>query len=330
MPTESPALAIVIPTWNGLELLRQFLPSVMAEARRWSMQTGQAHEIIISDDGSRDGSAAWLAEQSSVLRAVSSPQNRGFAAAANAGVFAARAPIIVLLNNDVVLPAGALDPVLASFADDDIFGITFRGLSHPAAQFETGGKLGIFRRGFWSCWRNYDMCDTSAPVVELPDGPSFMLTGGFCAFRRAGFEQLGGFDPIFAPYYWEDVDLSYRARKRGWRVLYEPRIQVHHMGQATTRRHRTPWRRAIVIERNRLLFHWRNLDSGPLAWHLLWAHLLLPQMALRGDFAYHAGYAQALRRLPEVFRFRRREIPHWRRPDRDLAVLPPPGAISGE
>ncbi len=215
--------------------------------------------------------------------------------------------------------------MIESFAGDEVFGVTFRGLSHPAGKFETGGKIGNFRRGFWSCWRNYDL--DSASVPRAAEAPSFMLTGGFCAFRRSGFAQLGGFDPIFAPYYWEDVDLSYRARKRGWRILYDPRIQAHHMGQATTRRHRTPWQRAVVIERNRLLFHWRNLDPGPLALHLLWMHLLLPQMAARGDFAYHAGYLQALRRLHAVFRFRRQEKPCWRRRDRELAVHSPPGAI---
>jgi GT2 family glycosyltransferase len=310
-----PALAIVIPTWNGLELLRRFLPEVAAEAARWNAATGAACEIVVSDDGSTDGTAAWLTEAHPGVRVTRSERNAGFAHAANAGVYAAASPIVILLNNDATLAPGALDAVPGAFADPDVFGVTFRGLDLPSGEFGTGGKLGRFRRGFWSVWDNYD-----APAP----GPTFMLAGGFCAFRRAAFMDMGGFDPVFAPYYWEDVDLSYRARKRGWKLLYEPRAEAHHQtGSVSTRRHRRAFARAAIIERNRLLFHWRNLGRAGLTRHLFWSHLMLAQMALRGDFAYHAGYAQALMRLPEVARFRRRERPAWRAADGDLAVSAP-------
>lgn len=302
-------LSLVIPTWNGRELLERFLPSVVAAA-------GES-EIVISDDGSTDGTAAWLAATFPQVRCVISKVNRGFAPAAHAGVEAATAPIVVLLNNDLELAADGLAYVEEWFDDPEVFGVTFRAFDLPERTFATGGKLGRFRRGFWETWRNYEGGGEEGAGRDA----SFMLVGGFCAFRREAFLEMGGFDPIFAPYYSEDLDLSYRARKRGWVLGYEPRAQVYHARSSSVNRHRGRFRRAVVIERNRLLFHWRNLDAGRLGVHLLWAHGLLLQMLLKGNFAYHAGYLQALARVGAVRRFRRGERAHWLRSDLELELL---------
>lgn len=313
MSEPSPRLSVVIPTWNGAELLRRYLPSVtaaMAEAET----AGLSAELVISDDGSSDGTVAWLATAYPQVRVVASAANRGFAFAANAGIEAARGEIAVLLNNDVAVLPGALAVWPEWFADPALFAVTFRALDPATRAFATGGKLGRFRRGFWETWQNYDGAR----------GPSFALVGGFCAVRRAMFLALGGFDPLFAPYYWEDIDLSYRARKRGWRIVYAPSATVLHEISATIRRHRTPWRRRVVIHRNRLLFHAKNLDPGWLRRHRRWRRLLLAQLALRGDFAYHAGYLAAWRLRRAVAAARRRESSEWRLPDAALAVAAPP------
>ncbi len=316
----SGGFSVVIPTWNGRELLREYLPAVLAAA--------QGSEIVVSDDGSSDATAAWLAEAHPAIRCVRSQRNRGFAPAANAGVQAATAPIVVLLNNDVAPAADCFAHLVPWFDDPAIFGVTLRAFDLPQKTFATGGKLGRFRRGFWETWRNYEASADGR-------GASFMLVGGFCAFRREVFLELGGFDPIFAPYYSEDLDLSYRARKRGWRLGYEPRARLWHAPSSSVRRHSTPFRRAAVIERNRLLFHWRNLDAGRLAAHLLWAHLLLLQNLLRGNFAYPAGYLQAVRRVAAVRGFRRAEAGAWHLRDQELelaepTLLPAPASLEQE
>ncbi len=277
------------------------MPSVAAEL-------SPGDELVISDDGSNDGTPGWLAEYYASARLVRAEVNRGFGPAVNAGVEAAREEIVVLLNNDVELTRGCLAPIAAWFERDTLFGVTLRAFDLPEREFSTGGKLGRFRRGFWESWRNY----------EQPAGESFMLVGGFCAFRRSVFLALRGFDRVFAPYYSEDLDLSYRARKRGWELGYEPAAVLFHAPSSSVKRHRGPFRRQTIIERNRLLFHWRNLDRSRLLQHLLWAHLMLPQMALRGRWAYPLGYLQALARLGQVWRFRRREEPFWRRRDCEL------------
>ncbi|MGH9474159.1 MAG: glycosyltransferase family 2 protein [Terriglobales bacterium] len=307
--------SIVIPSWNGRALLARYLPSVLAEAARGAA-AGMTIEILVSDDGSTDGTRDWLARDfppaSSGVRCVASPVNRGFGPAVNAAASSASGSILLLLNNDAELLPGALAPLAGAIALPEVFAVTMRAES-PAGDFATGGKLGRFRRGFWEAWRNF----------AAPAAPSFALVGGFCAVRREAFLALGGFDPIFAPYYWEDLDLSYRARKRGWTILYLPQAGVRHEVSASIRQHRPRWARAAIIHRNRLLFHWRNLDPQRLRRHCLWAVLLLPQLALKGDFAYHAGFCQALARWPAVRRFRRAERRHWRLPDAALAVVAP-------
>jgi GT2 family glycosyltransferase len=325
-----PELSIVIPTWNGRHLLERYLPSVVAEAERWRERGGTA-DIIVSDDGSTDGTGAWLHDRFGSVAVVRSEVNRGFSPAVNAGIAAATAPLVLLLNNDLRVSPGLLDGLASWFADPLVFGVTLRGLDivlrpggDPELRFSTGGKVGRFRRGFWECWRNYD---AESSVRGLP---TFSLVGGFCAFRRQAFLELGGFDEILAPYYWEDIDLSYRARKRGWRLVYAPDAIVHHEVSATVARHSTRFRRRMVIHRNRLLFHWMNLDGRCLVSHLLWAHLLLAQMLLRGDLAYHAGYWAALRRSGAVRARRLRDRPLWRVGDRELRLEAPSEATFAE
>lgn len=326
--TARPAVSLVIPTWNGLAILQRFLPSVVREAERWRDAGGQA-EVVISDDGSTDDTLTWLARQYPQVRVTASAVNRGFAAAANAAVLHARYEIVVLLNSDVEVLPGLLDVLPSHFEDDGLFGVTFRGLDLPGWDdpkgpgtpfFSTGGKLGRFRVGFWSVWDNYDVpAQGSVPL------PTFFLHGGFCALRRSVFAGMGGFDLEFSPYYWEDVDLSYRARKRGWRVVYEPRAQVCHALSATVKRHSRAFARAVVIHRNRLLFHWMNLHGPSLARQLVWSHLLLLQLALKGEFSYHCGWWQAVWRLPAILRRRRRDAPWWVYDDDELAVKEAPG-----
>src|ERR1051325_4935961 len=102
-------VSIVIPTWNGLPLLKRFLPSVVAAADRYTDRSGAEVEIIVADDGSTDATGEWL-ESISVgghgeaplrLRYVKNERNLGFSAACNQGAATARHPLILLLNNDV-------------------------------------------------------------------------------------------------------------------------------------------------------------------------------------------------------------------------------------
>jgi GT2 family glycosyltransferase len=150
-------------------------------------------------------------------------------------------------------------------------------------------------------------------------------SGGSAMFDRALFLELGGFDPLFAPYYFEDVELSYRAWKRGLAVAYEPRSFVRHQFSSTigplarrTRRHRID----RVSHRNRLLLHWIHLQTRPwLFEHLVWVAALGVMSPFTLKPAFTGGLIDALRKLPEVLARRREERARAVRTDRDVIEL---------
>ena len=131
--------------------------------------------------------------------------------------------------------------------------------------------------------------------------------GGAAAFDRGRWLALGGLDSIYAPFYWEDVDLSWRARKRGWRIVHVPESVVRHEHSATIGKRFE--RRMVrgIFERNRLLFHWKNFTSRRLlAIHLAWLPVRIVR-ALVGRPDFLRGLTMALGRLGEVRRARRIE-----------------------
>ena len=98
--------------------------------------------------------------------------------------------------------------------------------------------------------------------------PCFYGGGGSCAFDRRKFLELGGFDPLLAPFYLEDTDLGYQAWKRGWKVLYQPRSVVYHEHRGTIGKRFTEAQIQAVLKKNFILFAWKNIHE----WRRLASH----------------------------------------------------------
>lgn len=297
-----PPLSVVVPTFQGAALLRRCLPSVARDL-------GPEDELIVVDDGSRDESDRAVAESAPPARLLSLPRNSGFGSAANAGVRAAHHAIVVLLNNDVRVELGALDALATPFATQpDLFAVAAR------AEMPDGR---LYQARSAPTWRGGILGHT-API-DGPPGPTLWAAGGMGAFDRARMLAMGGFDPIFAPFYWEDVDLCYRAWKRGWQVHYTPAARLIHDHQGTIGRLFRQRTVRLVQERNRLLLMWLNLTDGPL-WR---DHRRgLPRHLLGTGRArlFATAFALALARLPAVAR-RRRAEPRPVRGDREVFAL---------
>ena len=275
--------SIVIPNWNGRELLARYLPSVLAAG---------ADEVVVVDNGSTDGSVEFLRETFPSVRVLTLPKNRGFGGGSNAGVEAARNDVVVLLNSDMRVAPDFLAPLLEAFTNDKVFAVSCQiFFSDPARRREeTGLTEGRWRRGSLEVGHRADDQITEA-------SPCFYGGGGSCAFDRAKFLELGGFDELYAPFYFEDADLGYLAWKRGWQVLYQPRSVVWHEHRGTIGRHFTDARIRAVLERNRLLFCWKNIhEPRRLMGHFAYA-------AARGNIR---GLWGAVKRLPMALRARRR------------------------
>jgi GT2 family glycosyltransferase len=318
-PSGWPNLSLVIPTWNGRRLLAANLPSVQAALEQYRADTGAEGEVVVVDDGSRDDTPEFLAGLGpDRIRAIRRETNGGFSAACNTGFRAAIHPVVVLLNNDVQPERGFLRPLAQHFTVPDVFGVTCRALLPGTRVPGTGGKLAHFRKGFWSMQFNYE------PPRGDSSGswPSITAIGGFAALDRRKVLAMGGFLELYNPFYWEDIDLSYRAWARGWRVLYEPRSVVFHPPSSTIgtafRRRQTD----TIAARNRLLFHWINLrDPWMLARHAGMVGLLLLSQWAGRRREFYAAFGQALRGLPEARRLRREEAGHRVRSDREIVRI---------
>ena len=217
-----PAADVVIPTWNGRALLERCLPTVVQQGR-----------VIVVDNGSVDGTGAMLATRFPTVDVVSLPSNRGFAAAANAGIAAGDADAVVLVNNDVECDAGFV-AALVDALDGDRVGMVAGLLLVPGREridsfgVEVDRTLSAFPRFARAPW-----------PADLHDRGLAMPSGGAAAYRRGALAAVGGFDErLFA--YMEDVDVGLRLQAAGWRCIGAPKASGVHLGSATFGR-RSRW-----------------------------------------------------------------------------------------
>lgn len=252
--------SVVIPNWNGRDLLEKFLPSVVE-----ALAGDPENEIIVVDNASEDGSAAFLRQQFPQVRVLQQAKNLGFGGGSNAGFSAAKNAIVVLLNNDMRVAPDFLAPLLAPFQDPLVFSVSCQiFFSDPAKRREeTGLTETWWERGRLRVGHRID------PQVNVLY-PCAYPGGGSSAFHRDKFFELGCFDELFRPFYYEDTSLGHLAWKRGWKVLYEPRSMVFHEHRGTIGKKFGADYIQSVIRKNAFLYIWKNIHD----WRMLLPHFL--------------------------------------------------------
>lgn len=278
------AISIVIPTFQGRKLLARNLPRLLAALDR-------PCEILVVDDASRDGTASYLRRHFPEVRLIRNRRRQGFGESANRGVRAAKTSFVLLLNSDMVPEPGFLAPLRAALGDERVFAATCRQLI--AGKPNWGGPTKEdFRAGL--------LRHAPSPLPQTPTSETFYVSGGATLFRRSAFLALGGFDRLFAPFYWEDADLSLRAKAAGWRLLFARTSLVRHAHAQTIRRFWPAWYIKAIAFRNILFFNWRHLTGKRLLLHLALLPLHLTVRLLRGRLAELAGFLWALATLPKI------------------------------
>ncbi len=316
-------ISVVIPSWNGLELLLETLPSVQSATSFYREKTGCSTEILIVDDGGTDETGQVVPERFPDVRLLQKPSNEGFAAACNFGFQNCRYPLISLLNNDVRVAESYFLYQSLHFQDSDMFAVTAKVFAWDQPLFTAGGRVGRFRRGFWSMYFNYDVSPlTAGRWIEDRQLLSACAIGGFSTYSRKKLQELEGFNPLLSPFHWEDVDLSYRGWKRGWTIHYEPRSVAHHRISATIDKHFEKKKVKAAALRNRLLFHWINLHS-PQYWvqHLLMLLVLLLSRVFFLDYHFYGSLLSSLKEWRRVRHLRKKERKRSRRSDIDVFRL---------
>lgn len=217
-----PKVSVIILNWNGRALLGDCLASVLA-------QSFEGFEVILVDNGSSDGSPDWVATEFPQVRVVRLDSNLGFCAGNNAGVRAARGEYLVLLNNDTVVEPDWLAPLYATMTSDPRIAACDSKVLYSGA-----------RHTIWSAGAVYTIAGTAnfraqgAPQDALASDPEEVFSAVACSamYRRSVWDEIGGLDETFFAGY-EDVDWSFRARLRGYRILNVPSSRVYHKVSAT-------------------------------------------------------------------------------------------------
>jgi GT2 family glycosyltransferase len=288
----TPTCAIVVLNWNGIEHLRLLLPSLEA-----AVTAGPPAAIVVVDNRSTTGDVAWIAAHHPGVEVIVAARN-DYLFSLNPVVVGRPEDVVVILNNDMRVDPGFLAPLLAHFADPSVFAATARVLDWDGTRVTTGQRRIAFRHWWYYQW--WELAVTE-PVHTLDAG------GGCAAFRRTSFAELGGFDPLFRPAYYEDIDLSYRAWMRGWRTIFEPRSVIYHRVGATLWDPARDARHRAMLARNQALFTMKNVGGwGFLAGYLAMAPVRIVRSALSGDPHTARGLVRALPRAAKAIAARAR------------------------
>lgn len=238
-------ITAIIPTYGGQERLARHLPSVLAALQ----EAGESWEVVVVDDG-----AGGIGPLPPGCRLLALDENRGYGPAVNAGVAAAAGDLLLILNDDVSLELDTVRKLSRFFPAPDLFAVV-PAIQSPLAECgDEGGKRGAWRGGLLEI----------AEAVSHEPHPTLYPVGCCFLCPRETFLGLGGYDELYAPFFYEDVDLGYRAWRRGLRSLHAPGAVCHHEGSATLRKARSFEERVRMFFRNSVLFHLRNLQDPRL------------------------------------------------------------------
>jgi GT2 family glycosyltransferase len=264
------SVSIVIPNWNGADLLRSYLPSVLEAKEKFPGRS----EIIVVDDASTDRSVNLLGKEFPDVKVVVHQHNSGFGKACWSGALAARYPVLIFLNTDVKVDPLFISPLANCLEDPNVFTASPLILDEDDELSNVTISIPYFRRGKL----RYKSLSPQLLLNEKAALPSpwytlFPLGGAFAADKER-FIALEGFDDIFEPFYYEDTDLGFRAWRRGWQCVVVPGARVTHYHQGTIARSFRKFKVKAIRKRNRLFFTWKNLTATRLLWQHIFFHLL--------------------------------------------------------
>lgn len=277
-------VSIVIPNFNGERILKENLPKLLPVIGN--------SEVIVVDDASTDGSIVALKKYFPQVKIVAREKNEGFSSAVNDGVKIAAGDLVLLLNTDVVPTPGFLDAAIRHFKNSKVFAVGCMQKNVEGDKIVWRGRgIGNFSQGFLIHQRG-----------EIDKTNTLWVSGGAGIFRKNIWHDLGGMDELYNPFYWEDIDLSYRALKAGYKLVFEPEsIVIHNQAQGAIRSFYDQAKINTIAYRNQTQFVWLNItDVSLLVNHALFLPVSLIRALIKGDFAFLAGFFNVFIRLPRI------------------------------
>jgi len=289
-------ITVVIPNYNGAQLLHKNLPSVKAALALYDLQS----TIIVVDDGSTDDSLQVLEKEFPEVQVVIHQQNKGFAEAIHSGVNAAKTELLFLLNSDVEVALNIFAPLVAYFDNPNTFSV------NPLILDEQGNN----KRHSWNLRRmqsgrlklqDWDLATAQKRRAKGDWLPAAYAHGGSFMVRKSMFLMLNGFHPIFKPFYSEDYDLGIRAWRRGWGSYFEPSVSIVHQSIGSIRANTKMKLVKATRRRNRYLLEWMHFSKTQLVCQALPFTIaqLLGELIMF-DVVNLKGFYWAVKKVPEV------------------------------
>jgi GT2 family glycosyltransferase len=235
------SVCLAILNYNGKTHLEHLLPTACRAAQKFS----ETCAVVVLDNESTGDDVAWVGRKFPLIETIVAPKN-DFLFSYNLLARKRAEEILVFLNNDLKVDRDFIGPLVRHFESPDVFSVSARSYDWSGAQVTSGPARLKFENGFYS-WR----FDTQRQKTCH----TLFTSGGFMAVDRNKFVELGGFNRLFAPAYCEDLDLCFRAWRRGWRCIYEPDSIVWHRHQATWGNHSLDGVSSLEL-RNLLLMQW--------------------------------------------------------------------------
>lgn len=247
------SISVVIPTFNGKNLLEENIPFLLKSLASENLD----FEILICDDASSDNSISFLQTNYPDFIVLKNEVNKGFSPTINLGILKASKDLVFILNNDVKMTDYYFEKQFKYFEKEDTFGVMGKIVGTESETQDTAkypNYEGLKVKGS----TNFELSDAPADFWI----PTFMLSGANALIDRKKIQLLGGFDEIYAPFYWEDVDLSVRAWRLGWKSYYEPNSSCIHPTSTTIGKLFKKKHVSIISDRNKFIFHTLHLDKN--------------------------------------------------------------------
>ncbi|GCD79778.1 glycosyltransferase family 2 protein [Schleiferia thermophila] len=299
-------VAVAVLAYNNLNHLMRYLPDLIS--------CSQNARVVVIDNGSTDGSVEWIREHCPAVDVIELGNNFGFADGYNRGLKQIKSDVYLLINSDVRVNKGWLEP-LTNWLEKEpgIAAVQPKILSdRQPDRFEYAGAAG----GFVD-WLGYPFCrGRILETLEIDLGQYDSVTevhwtsGACMAVRARAFEESGGFDPVFFAHQ-EEIDLCWRLRKLGYKLICEPKSVVYHLGGGTLSYH-SP-RKTFLNFRNNLLMLSKNMDF-PRVIFVIFIRLILDGIAgikflIEGKVLHSWMIVKAhfsfYRLIPKVVKYRR-------------------------
>jgi GT2 family glycosyltransferase len=306
------SIHVLVLNYNGLELLKECLPSVVEAAKAAPVHCA----VSVLDNASSDGSKAWLQQNLPSVRWIQAAENRILLSYNAVVAHEVDEQCVLLLNNDIKVEKDFIRPLWeALLKRPQSFAASPRHLDFGGRY---NGGMNRFGLALSLPWAGPAYRDSEAE--SLKEGVTLFTGNGL--FRRDRFLELGGFDSLFAPMGWEDADLCARAWRRNWPTLYIPSSVIYHKSSASIARAFARDERAALGFRNGVLWFLANFSSTPLMLRF-WGLLPLTALACALTFRFNQlrGLARAFPRLKQALARRAKDRPFDRMGEKELFVL---------